>query len=63
MVSEAQHWIISRLRERNTWLGLLSLLGAAGISLRPDLQEQIVVLGMAVGGIIGIITEEDGKGR
>lgn len=63
MVSEAQHWIIERLKERNTWFGLLSLLGAAGISLRPDLQEHIIVLGMAVGGIIGIVTEEHGKGR
>lgn len=58
MVTEAQHWIIERLKERNTWFGLLSLLGAAGIALRPELQEYLIIMGMAVGGIIGIVTEE-----
>lgn len=58
MVTEAQHWLIERLGERNTWYGLMSLLGAAGIALRPELQEHIVVLGMAVGGFIAFVTVE-----
>lgn len=58
MVSETQAWLLERARERNTWFGLLSLLGALGITVAPELQEHIIVIGMAVAGIVGIVTEE-----
>lgn len=58
MVSDVQAWWIDRLKERSTWFGLLSLLGAAGMVISPEMSEYIIAIGMAVGGIVGIVTEE-----
>lgn len=36
------HWIVERLNERSTWLGLISLAGAVGLALDPDQADAIV---------------------
>lgn len=53
-------YILNRLKERSTWLGLISLAAAFGITLEPALVEYIAAAGMAVAGIIGMLTS-DGK--
>ncbi len=53
-------YILNRLKERSTWLGLISLGAAFGITLEPALIEYIAAAGMAVAGIVGVFTS-DGK--
>lgn len=51
-------WLLARLRETSTWRGLTWLLTAAGLTLRPEIWEQITAVGMAVAGLIGVLTRE-----
>ncbi len=51
-------YILNRLTERSTWLGVIGLLTACGASLETALAEQIIAAGMAVAGLIGIVTKD-----
>jgi len=53
------NWLIARLKEPSTWRGLIWLATAFGVSLRPEVWEQITAVGMAVAGLIGVITREN----
>jgi hypothetical protein len=55
------NWMLARLREPSTWRGLIWLLTALGVSLRPEVWEQIIALGMAVAGLIGVLSAEEPK--
>jgi len=44
-------YLRNRLQEPSTWRGILLLLTALGVSIRPDLWEGIVTLGIALAGI------------
>jgi len=48
-------WLLNRLREPSTWRGLVWLLTACGITLRPEVWEQVTAVGMAVAGLIGVV--------
>ena len=41
-------WLLNRLKERRTYIGLAWLLTVGGVSLRPDLWDQITLAGMAL---------------
>jgi hypothetical protein len=53
-------YILERLREKSTWMTLLTLVGAiAGITINPELSEEISMAGMGIAGIIAIVTKEE----
>lgn len=43
-------YIIARLREQSTWVGIGALLAGVGVSINPDLWREISALGVAVAG-------------
>lgn len=49
-------WLIDRMRERSTWFGVVSLMTAIGISLSPAQIDAIAAAGMAVAGLVAVIT-------
>ena len=51
-------WLLERLKEANTWYGLIAFLGSVGVQLDPELAQQITVLGVGAAGVVGIITKE-----
>ena len=51
-------YIIDRLSEPSTWRGLISVLTALGIKVRPDLTEAIISSGLAAMGIINVFRKE-----
>lgn len=51
-------YIFSRLKERSTWLGLIALATACGATIEPLLAEQIIAAGMAIAGLIGVLTKD-----
>jgi hypothetical protein len=53
------NWMLARLREPSTWRGLVWLLTALGVSLHPDVWEQITAVGMAVAGLLGVLSREE----
>lgn len=46
---------VARLGEASTLRGAILLLSAVGITLRPELQDAIVALGLAVAGLLGVV--------
>jgi hypothetical protein len=46
--------IIEKLKEESTWKGLIALAMAFGLQLDPELQNSILVVGLAVMGLINI---------
>jgi hypothetical protein len=54
-------WLTARLREPSTWRGLIWLLTACGVTLRPEVWEQVTAIGMATAGLLGVLTSEAPK--
>ncbi len=51
-------WSLARLKERSTWLGLIGVLSAVGITLEPAMREAIITMGVALAGGIAIVTSD-----
>lgn len=50
--------VLARLKERSTWLGLTALLTSFGVVLKPEVGEAIASAGVAVAGLIAVITAD-----
>ena len=55
------NWLIARLKEASTWRGIVWMLTACGVTLRPEIWEQITAVGMAAAGLLGVLTSEAPK--
>lgn len=45
-------YILDRLAERNTWVGLIALASALGASLSPEQSQTIATVGTTVVGLV-----------
>lgn len=55
------NWLLNRLREPSTWRGLVWLATGFGVTLKPEVWEQVTAVGMALAGLIGVLTRDDPK--
>ena len=53
-------WIVARLKEPTTWIGIISFATAAGVQIAPELQQSIITAGVAIGGTLAIVLREKG---
>ncbi len=51
-------YILKRLTERSTWLGLIALATACSVVVEQELAEQVMAAGMALAGLIGVLTRD-----
>jgi NhaP-type Na+/H+ and K+/H+ antiporter len=51
-------FMLARLKERSTWLGLISFITAMGLLLTPEQQEAIMATGIAVAGAVTAFTRD-----
>ena len=51
-------WLLDRLKEPPTYLGLTAMLSAAGYALDPELVQQISAAGVGVSGLILFVLRE-----
>ena len=51
-------WLLDRLKEPTTYLGITDLLSAAGYALDPELIKQISAAGVGVSGLILFVLKE-----
>lgn len=49
-------WILSRARERSTWIGITALLTGIGVTISGEISDVIVSLGMGFSGLIAMLT-------
>lgn len=54
-------YILARLKERSTWLGIMSIVTVAGIAISPEQSEAIVNAGVAIAGAIAVFTADAPK--
>ena len=54
-------WGLARAQEKSTWIGLASLLSGLGVTMAPDLQDAVAEIGLAVSGLVLVLTRERGK--
>lgn len=51
-------WLLDRLKEPTTYLGITAMLSAAGVALDPELARNIQSAGLGVAGIILFVLKE-----
>ena len=51
-------WLLARLKEPTTYLGITAMLSAAGYVLDPELIKQISAAGVGVSGLILFVLKE-----
>ena len=54
----AVSWIFDRLREPSTWYGFSVILVSVGVNVDPELWKEITSAGVAVSGLVLVITKE-----
>lgn len=51
-------YFLDRLKERSTWIGLISLVGVVGVTLNPEQTEAIVTAGVGLVSAIATFTKD-----
>lgn len=51
-------FIVPRLKERSTYVGLVGLLTALGITIEPAYVDVALAVGASVAGVIGIVWKD-----
>lgn len=50
-------YFLDRSKEASTWRGAVFLLTSAGVGIAPELGQAIITAGVAVAGLIGVVTK------
>ena len=51
-------YLLARAKEPSTWRGAILFLTAIGIPIAPQLGEAIVSVGLALAGLVGVVTPD-----
>lgn len=51
-------YVLERMKEASTWRGIILLLTAAGVPIAPALADSIITVGLAIAGMIGVVTPD-----
>ena len=60
-MNEKLTWLIDRLGENSTWRGIIGILTASGVVLKPDQADKIIAAGMALVAVINIFRKAPPK--
>lgn len=52
-------FLVPRLRERSTYVGLVGILTAFGIAVEPEYLEAALAIGTAISSVILIVTKDN----
>ncbi len=52
-------YLFDRAQEASTWRGLiLALTGIMGVTVSPELIEQVIIVGVGAAGLVGMLTKD-----
>lgn len=51
-------WLIARLKEKTTWIGIIGVAASFGVTLAPEQIESISVAAVAIVGVVLAFTSE-----
>lgn len=57
-VSGLAEYLLTRLTEKSTWAGITGLLTAAGMSIAPEMADQIAITGIGIASMLLIAMKE-----
>lgn len=57
------NWLLNRLKEKSTWLGIFTMLGLFGMKIKPEFQELIIQAILAVAAVVAFIFRENIRER
>jgi len=55
------NYFLDRLKEPSTWRGIIAVLTAFGVTISPEQVEAIIATGLAIMGLIGILSPDKTK--
>ena len=55
-------YIVARMQERSTWIGLTTAASALGVALSPEQAQAIITLGVGIAGVIAAVTADVKRG-
>lgn len=50
--------LIQHFSSPSTWRGIVLILSACGVYLKPEIAEALIAVGLAVSGAIGVLTSD-----
>ena len=50
--------LLKKLQQESTWRGIITVAGAFGIAIKPDLAEAIIAAALGLVGLINIIKND-----
>jgi hypothetical protein len=50
-------YILDRASEPSSWRGVVFLLTSAGLGIAPELSNAIITAGVALAGLLGVVTK------
>lgn len=57
------NWILQRLSERTTWLGIITVLtsvgASVGLNISPEMGAQIALVGSSIAGLVLLVTRDN----
>lgn len=51
-------WLLARLKEKSTWLGIFTIAGLFGMKIEPELREYIINAILAVAAVAAFVFKE-----
>ena len=54
-------WLLARLKEKSTWLGIFTMAGLFGMKIEPELREAIINAILAVAAVAAFVFREETK--
>jgi len=51
-------WLVDRVNERSTWVGVLAFIAALGYEFTPEMAEAITTYCLGVGGLLLVATKD-----
>ena len=55
-------FILKYLNQPSTWRGLIGILTALGIAIKPDMANAVIAIGLATTGLVNVIRNEKKEG-
>jgi hypothetical protein len=52
-------YLLARLVERSTWVGLISLLASFGVIIKPEQATTIATIAASMAGVIMLVTKDN----
>jgi hypothetical protein len=50
--------LLDQFSQASTWRGLVLVASSLGVAIRPDLGDAVIAVGMAIAGLIGVLTND-----